>query len=483
MDADSGPAPCSRRIPWFRVRKLGVATPQPGSLLVPTKDKPHSRSSTTPSKGPHPTQELPIARAESAAPLPSLSAADAKRQTSQMSSDATSSSRLHRPITAVRHRSSHEHHNVSRHRLTQSDAHGGSFKSYRRDKGEDLPHLTAGIAAEKARRELAKLPNEPWGALGNDLRRIASNKSGRAGTGRPGMEEVASLRRASSDPKRQSQPKQRSQVEILLDRAEARKMANRAAVTQKDVDKLRKTTAEAEEELRRRLAAVNKASMDLTRKLDYTYYVVLEKLGNLAAIVQSFHSLSSQSKEMIDNFVKEASLLEKDVSIKVESFKTSFDEQGIRARLLEERGARASAEAQALSARLDKARQRVEAWEEQERVDRRRRSWFWKSTWTVFIVVLVVLFFGLAWREWRSQVDVMGVALRHENGGSGLTNQSLFLERNAMEGMEVPGDVKGFLSDVAERSRPSGKHPPYEAMTDAPGHLMEDERLRALDEL
>jgi hypothetical protein len=114
---------------------------------------------------------------------------------------------------------------------------------------------------------------------------------------------------------------------MLLDRAEAKKVADRAAVTQKDVEKLRNITAEAEKELYGRLAAVNNTSVDITRRLDYTYYNLSEKVGNLVAIVKSFHSLSSQTKDMIDTFAGEASMLERDVKIKVERLRTTFDER------------------------------------------------------------------------------------------------------------------------------------------------------------
>lgn len=361
--------------------------------------------------------------------------------------------------------------------------HGGGFRSHRRDRSEGLPHLTAGIGAERERgAEQAKLPNELWG--GNDLRRIASNRSGRAGTGGPRIEEAARLRRTNSAPKSRAQQKQRSLVEILLDRAEAQKMANRAAVSQKDIDKIRKINAEAEEELQRRLAAVNKISVDITRRLDYTYYNLLEKVGNLVAIVQSFQSVSSQTKDLTNSFAKDASILERDVTLKVEAFQTSFDEREVRVKRLEERGARANTKAQDLGARLGKARQRVEAWEKNEVAERRRRSWFWKSTWTVLLVVLVVIFLGLTWREWRSEADLVRMALMDENSRSALQKQSLFLDRDVVNRMEVPGDVKDILNGVAERrGRLAGKSPPMKARDEPSINLIEDDRLRALDEL
>lgn len=465
--------------------------PQPESLLGSPMEKlslAYSPSSTAAAKCPDPPLDVFTAPPESAASShPSLAPADPQPQTSQTLPIALSNSRLHLAGASGLHRSDHQRRHPSRrHHHTQSDLHGGSFKPHRRDRGEGLPHLTAGLAAERGRAaERAKLPNELWGARTDELRRIASNKSHRAGTGGPGIQEAASLRRTNSDPKRRAHPQQRSQVEVLLDRAEARKMANRAAVSQKDVDKIRKTTAEAEEQLQCRLAAVNKTSMDITRRLDYTYYNLLEKVGNLVATVQSFRSLSSQTKSLLDSFANEASMLEKDVSIKVDRYKASLDERGVRVQRLEERGAGAKAKAQDLGTRLENARQRVEAWEKREGVERRRRSWFWRSTWAVCIVVLVVVFFGLTWREWQSEADVVMTALTDRDGRSGPLNQHWLSDQDVLRRMKVPNDVKSVLSGVAEKrgSRPSDSRLATETKSRPSSRSMEDERLKILDEL
>ena len=363
---------------------------------------------------------------------------------------------------------------------------GGKSRSHRRDKSDGLPHLTAGIAAEAGvKGEKAKLPNDLWGARADELRRIATNRSDRGGTGGPSSANAAEPPRGNSDPKKGPQRPPQSRIEMLLDRAEAKKTADKSAVTQKDVDKLRNTTAAAEMELQRRLAAVNKTSAEITRRLDYTYYNLLEKVGNLAAIVQSFHSLSSQTKDTIETFAKEASLLERDVKIKVERLKTSFDEKDSRAKGLEERGARANATAQDLGTRLEKARQTVEAWEKKEGAERRRRSWFWKGTWIAFSVVMLVIFFVLSWREWQSEADIVRLALMDQDGGFGHLNRSLLLDDDLVVGrLRVPDDVKGVLSGIRERqrSRPAIL-PATTASAITPADHQVDERLSALDEL
>lgn len=465
--------------------------PQPGSLLVPAIEKPpltRSRSSTAPHGQPHPTLNPFAARPGSSARSHSyLSPVSPQPRTSQTLPIpvAPSSSRLHIPGASGLHRPDHEHRNRSRHKHTQSDVLGGKSRSHRRDKSDDLPHLTAGIAAEiGGKGEKTKLASDLWGARADELRRIATNRSDRGRTGESSSAKGAELRRGNSDPKRRPQQAPQSRVEMLLDRAETKKMADRAAVTQKDVDKLRQNTAAAETELQRRLATVNKTSVDITRRLDYTYYNILEKVGNLVAIVQSFHSLSSQTKDMIEVFAKDASMLERDVKIKVERLKTSFDEKDSHAKGLEDRGARANAKAQDLGARLENARQRVEAWEKKEGAERRRRSWFWKGIWIAFSVVMLVIFFGLTWREWRSEADIVRMALMDQKGDFGPSNRSLLPNDDAVARMRVPDDVKDVLSGIRERqrSRPAGQPVHTESVVTPVDHQV-DERLKALDEL
>lgn len=462
---------------------------QPGSLLVPAVDKRplmRSRSSTALSKEQLLSKGNSAARPESAPRSHSyLSAAGLDLGSSRALPDATPSSRLHIPGSSSHYRPGHERRHSSRHHHTQSDVHGGRTRSHRRDRSEGRYHLTAGIAGAKEKiTEQAKLPNEMWGARTHDLRRIATNRSHRPRVGGTTTEEVAGLRKTNSTPVRRAQQYQRSHVEVLLDEAEARKMAIRATASQKDIDKIHLMNAEAEEELQRRLTAVNKTSVDITRRLDYTYYNLLEKVGDTLAIVQSFQALSSQTKEMTDHFTREASMLESDVKRKVETLKKTFDEREMRVKQLEERGSRAHTKAQELGARLENARSRLEAWEKKEGEEKRRRSWFWRSTWTVVALILVLIFFGLTWREWLSEIAIVRMVLTDNGGNLGVLNQSLFADTGGVSRMEVLGDVKSILSGFAARRSLPASTPVVMPVTTTHSNRLElDERLRILDEL
>jgi hypothetical protein len=125
----------------------------------------------------------------------------------------------------------------------------------------------------------------------------------------------------------------------------------------------------------------------------------------------------------------------------------------------------------------------VEAWEK-EGAERRRRSWLWRSTWTILIVVMVVILFGLTWGEWQSEADIVRMALMDQDGGFGHLHRSLLLDEDVVGRMRLPDDIKSVLSGIQERrrSRPADLPEPIEPAI-MPASHQDDERLRALDEL
>ena len=121
---------------------------------------------------------------------------------------------------------------VRRHKHTQSDVHGS-----RRHGSDGLPHLTAGLIAERKRQDAEKQRASDFllGPRAQELRRMASTRSNRQG-------EVASTdgrndsrnelrRRATSDPK--TPPKaDKTLIEDALDRAYEKKLARIRSITQ-----------------------------------------------------------------------------------------------------------------------------------------------------------------------------------------------------------------------------------------------------------
>ena len=222
--------------------------------------------------------------------------------------------------------------------------------------------------------------------------------------------------------------------------------------------------------MRERIADITAVGVEITRRLDYGYYNLLEKVGNLRATISSFQSVAQQSGQLISNFDKETLRLGEDTRRRVQNFKTGFEDRRVKAEALEERGRQAGRRAEELSKRLDNARVIVGNWERRE--EQNRRVWdrvvgcVWWST--ISLVVLVVSIVVL--KEWWFRGDPVKAGLRMHSEGS--WNKSLRLgdgahaswnERVLIDGegqdeaverrVNMPEDVKEIIRGIAERNR------------------------------
>ena len=368
---------------------------------------------------------------------------------------------------------------VRRHKHTQSEVHGP-----RQHGSDSLPHLTAGLVAERRRQDSEKQRATDFllGPRAQELRRMASTRSYRQG-------EVASTdgrndlrnelrRRATSDPKTPSKVV-KSPIENALDKAYEKKLARIGSVTQKDVDRMKVRSAEAEEELRSRLDYLVQMSMDITRRLDYTYYSLLERIGSLVSTIHSFQSLSTQSRALVEGFEKEAEHLDTDIKRKIGRFRDGFEEREARIAELEQRGTKAGNKAVQLGKRLESARIIVEDWEKRESGAMRARARMWRGTWFACGVVLLVIITLVLWKEGSSGADAVKAGLSIPEMGD--LNQSLRIDGEVLREKKIPEHVQSILHGIeTRRSQSTWTLPasvPVETAED------DDKRLRALDEL
>lgn len=236
--------------------------------------------------------------------------------------------------------------------------------------------------------------------------------------------------------------------------------------------------AAAEDEMRSRIGEITSTGVEITRRLDYGYYNLLEKLGNLVAMITSFQSLATQSGHLIANFDKETKRLDADTKRRASGFAEGFEARKRKAAALAERGQKASEKAKDLSARLDRARLTVEEWEKRE--DKFRRAWdrvFGIVLWTsVAVLVLVVL--TVLGKEWYFHGDPVKAGLRAHSEGSwnhslrlggdegtpaGENQRKLLLpaQGEGEDGQQhpeggtfnLPDDVREILLGIAERNR------------------------------
>lgn len=314
---------------------------------------------------------------------------------------------------------------------------------------------------------------------------MASTRSYRVGEvahtdGRNDQRKNELRRRATSDPKPPARIV-KSSVEIALDGAYEKKLAHMASITQKDVDRMKANAVGAEEELQSRLNDLGQTATDITRRLDYTYYSLLERIGSLVSTINSFQTLTTQSRVLVEGFDKEADHLDADIKRRVGKFKDGFDEREVRVADLEQRGMKAKNKAEQLGKRLESARIVVEDWQDRESETVRARARMWKGTWFASIGVLGIIMMLVVWREWSSRADAVRAGLGTSERAS--LNKSLVIDAELLREKQIPEDVKSILHGIEIRQSSRGSTWTLPALIPAQTAEKDDKRLRALEEL
>lgn len=287
-------------------------------------------------------------------------------------------------------------------------------------------------------------------------------------------------RRAISDPKTPGRIV-KSSIESALDRAYEKKLARMASITQKDVDRMKARSVEAEEELRSRLDDLGQTAADITRRLDYTYYSLLERIGSLVSTIHSFQSLSTQSRSLVEEFEKEAENLDADIKHRMGKFKDGFNERKVRVTDLEQRGTKAKNKAEQLGKRLERARIVVEDWEKRESEAARARARMWKGTWFTIIGIVGIIMMLVIWKEWSSGADAARAGLGTPEKGS--LNKSLIIDEELLREKYIPEDIQSILHGIETRRSSRGSTCTLPASVPVQTVEDDDKRLRALDEL
>ena len=372
-------------------------------------------------------------------------------------------SRLHLPGSSHRHHkekehnSSHHKHSQShagisqhnndsthslpfrRHRPTQSEAHPPR-RAASKENLTNLPHLVAGLNAERDRRGQQGIAYNPL----NPTNRYANGQGqgqnsfgpsaaypndyhpgGRYDANNPnGFPELR--RRATSDPASRDngshgiQPplRPKTSLEAALDRGDAARVARRIHVKVPDLLRRDQELQEGEEELRARIAEITATGVEITRRLDYGYYNLLEKVGNLVSIIGSFQSLAKQSETLIANFDREDGRISEDTQRRIGIFAAGFEKRQTKAQKLAERGERASAKATDLSARLEAARTKVHEWEKRE--ENLRKTWdrVWGICWWTVLAMTILVVSILIGKEWYFRGDPVKAGLQQHAEGN-----------------------------------------------------------------
>lgn len=232
------------------------------------------------------------------------------------------------------------------------------------------------------------------------------------------------------------------------------------------------------------LQSLTDLSANTTRRLDYTYYSLLEHSSVLATLLSSLSALSTTISQQVTHFSSSTASLATSFETQIHAFEQTFGTQAERIGELEQRLRQGRRRVGELGDRLDGVRKRVEKSEKgerewQERVRRRLRV-----LWGVFGSLLGIFVVLLVLRCWpRERGDGIMPITRNQIGRSlGLNGLGAAvtpprpLKKVSLEGKKSSfGDGKGGGS-VHALTRGDG------GADFGPCHD-DDQRLRLLDEL
>ncbi|KAI8671218.1 hypothetical protein NCS57_00596000 [Fusarium keratoplasticum] len=197
-------------------------------------------------------------------------------------------------------------------------------------------------------------------------------------------------------------PDQSRRPSVMLAREEENRNGNAAVPVEPKLnkeEKLKEDQAKSSsqvEGLKQSLVELGTFSTSTARRLDETYYAVLEKMTTLQSTVSVLKELAEESQSIHNNFEKDAREIENDITVQIASmgqFKEHQDNiESLQARIQDGR-----ARIRALSDRVDIVRERVELWErlDKESQDKTRlRLRAIMICMSVIMLTMLVLFFG-----------------------------------------------------------------------------------------
>jgi tetrahydromethanopterin S-methyltransferase subunit B len=131
--------------------------------------------------------------------------------------------------------------------------------------------------------------------------------------------------------------------------------------------------------LRSALTSIGTLATDVTRRLDYTYYNLLEKITALNSTISSFQELSDSASTLLNDFERETAGLDQDIRKQINDLQ-GFTPQIEKADALEQRMKAGRQRVEELGKRLETVRHEIDSWEQREkewqmRTTRRLRIW------------------------------------------------------------------------------------------------------------
>lgn len=228
--------------------------------------------------------------------------------------------------------------------------------------------------------------------------------------------------------------------------------------------KERETAERRAEDLKQSLVHLHTFSTNAQRRLDQTYFAVLEKMSALQNTINALRDLAENSRDIYRTFEKDSLELETDITKQLDTL-GHFDEQQTKVEGLQARIQDGRARVQALSSRVDAVRERVESWERADQSWQGKTRRRLKYTWIFMTVVALIIM-------------VLVLSFKYGTSEAPLASLDEIITSTA----QMPGH--GWRSELgaappAHEEVGSGmKEPLFQSST-----VLHDHRLRGLDEL
>ncbi|KAF1359568.1 hypothetical protein EJ07DRAFT_166130 [Lizonia empirigonia] len=222
-----------------------------------------------------------------------------------------------------------------------------------------------------------------------------------------------------------------------------------------------------ERDLRIALQSLSDQSLKTSRRLDDTYYSILEKVSTLRQTIGTLQALSSLTKELHGNFKTDAQELLDDVQGQFEN-SVSFDSQQRQLAALEERIRAGKEKADTLTSRLATAKERVHARAKSEAQWEASTNRWWQYFGGVLISIISLIVMLVVSHHLRHNHVDMSPKLTLDSG----------LEAKILEA-PIPDMAKKDILELATSVPVIQLRPPATQSSAA----VDDQLLRKFDEL
>ncbi|KAI9370963.1 hypothetical protein BJX61DRAFT_56044 [Aspergillus egyptiacus] len=174
-----------------------------------------------------------------------------------------------------------------------------------------------------------------------------------------------------------------------------------------ELQRVRDQRTKGEQYLRSALSVIGTLATDITRRLDYTYYGLLEKLAALNMTIFSFQELSDSTNTLFDDFQQEISGLEQDIRREIGDLH-EFQPQMERIKTLEERVRASRTKATALGRRLEAMRNEIGRWDEREMEWQMRTNQRLRIFWGVITGTILAILVAIVLQHWPDETTAAG---------------------------------------------------------------------------